>query len=311
MLARTASILTKCTNHFKPSSKLYSTMTTSKNEDQVTPINYVNPEITPSQDNSGQVNLKYGFGPMPSHLINKKIFYFDIDNCLYERSTKIHDMMQVKIHKYFKDSLNLNDEDAHNLHMNYYTTYGLAIEGLVRNHQVNALEYNSKVDDALDLKSVLSTNVELRELLQSIKQNGNYDYFWLITNAYKNHALRVVSFLGLGDLFDGLTYCDYSQFPIICKPMDKFFHKCLDVTNIDYKDVAVMKKQSFVDDSEINVKAAQRLGYGKVIHYIELDSDLENIKSKDNFNEYYGLGDNTDQSKIQIIRSILDLKTVL
>lgn len=291
-----------------------SKMTTSSMSNGVgSSLHYTNPEITPDPQNpvyNGQVNLKYGIGPLPEGLQNKKIFFFDIDNCLYERSTKIHDMMQVKIHEYFKANLKLSDEDAHKLHISYYTTYGLALEGLVRNHQVDALEYNSQVDDSLDLKSVLSYNPKLRQTLLDIKQNQDYDLFWLITNAYKTHALRVVSFLGLGDLFDGLTFCDYAQSPIICKPMDQFFFNTLKNVNIDYNDKQVMQKQSFVDDSEINVKAAHRLGFGLVIHYIEIDSDYEKIKSKSDFKEYYGNGDNSDKSKIQIIRSILELNKI-
>ncbi|KAK6456985.1 Haloacid dehalogenase-like hydrolase-domain-containing protein [Scheffersomyces xylosifermentans] len=286
-------------------------MTTSK-ADQPTPVHYNNPQIEHSEELPGTVvDLPFGFGPIPKDLANKKIFFFDIDNCLYNRSTQIHDLMQVKIHNYFKDNLSLDDETAHELHMNYYKTYGLAIEGLVRNHQVDALDYNSKVDDSLDLKSVLSYNSDLRKMLIALKETHKFDYFWLITNAYKNHALRVVSFLGVGDLFDGLTYCDYSKFPIICKPMDQFFYNCFKITQIDYTDSEVLAKQYFIDDSELNVKAAHKLGFGNVIHYVEVDEDYEKIVKKEDFAENYGKGDNTDKSKIRIIRDILDLPKVL
>lgn len=237
-------------------------------------MKYTNPEISDSRPGC-EVDLKYGFGPIPAELKNKKIFYFDIDNCLYQKSTKIHDMMQEKIHAYFKNHLRLNDEDAHSLHMNYYKTYGLALEGLVRNHKVDALEYNRLVDDSLDLKSVLSYNQPLRDMLIRIKQSHKFDHFWLLTNAYKNHALRVISFLGIGDLFEGLTFCDYSQFPIICKPMKPFFDKCLKITNVDDDHKLQVY---FVDDSELNVKAAAMYGWGTIIHYIELDKDYETLK---------------------------------
>ncbi|CAK7900918.1 suppressor of disruption of TFIIS [[Candida] anglica] len=263
----------------------------------MTGIEWTNPELQGSK--SAKVTLPFGFGPLPSK--NKRIFYFDIDNCLYERSTKIHDMMQVKIHDYFKNELSLDDDEAHKLHMTYYKTYGLAIEGLVRNHQVDALEYNAKVDDSLDLKSVLKPNQELRQVLIDIRNSGKFDYFWLITNAYKNHALRVVSFLGLGDLFDGLTYCDYSSFPIICKPMPKFFYNCLTTTGIDYSDKEVMSHQYFIDDSELNVKAAYDLGFGHVYHYVEIDSEFEALRKKDDYGKYYGA------DKISIVRHITEI----
>lgn len=284
---------------------------TSGDLEQRQPFVWVNPELKNEDFPGKTVVLRYGFGPVSSDLKNKKIFFFDIDNCLYQRSTRIHDMMQVKIHDYFKRNLNLSDDDAHRLHMTYYKTYGLALEGLVRNHDVDALEYNSQVDDALDLKSALNFNPALRDMLIKIKEHEDFDMLWLMTNAYKNHALRVISFLGLGDLFDGLSFCDYSKCPIICKPMKEYFHLSLLTAGIDYDDSSVMTKQSFVDDSEINVKAAFELGFGNVIHYVEIDSEFQNLKAKPDFYEYYGKGDNSDSNKIYIIRSILDLDSVL
>lgn len=261
-------------------------------------INWKNPEL--NDEVGSEVKLPYGFGPLPDK--NKKIFFFDIDNCLYERSTKIHDLMQVKIHQYFKDHLELDDASANELHMSYYKTYGLALEGLVRNHKVDALEYNSKVDDSLDLKSVLKANLKLRQLLIEIRKSGEFDYFWLVTNAYKNHAMRCISFLGLGDLFDGLTFCDYSKFPIICKPMKEYYYGFFDKTGIDYHNKEVMSKQYFIDDSEINCKAAFDLGMGHVFHYVEVDSEHEKLVSNDDFGKYYGKG------KITLVRHILDIE---
>ncbi|OBA19298.1 pyrimidine 5-nucleotidase [Metschnikowia bicuspidata var. bicuspidata NRRL YB-4993] len=270
-------------------------------------LTYNNPELEDVLFPGHQVYLKYGVGPLPENTGNKKIFLFDIDNCLYERSTRIHDMMQVKIHKYFKETLLLSDKDAHDLHLNYYRTYGLALEGLVRNHKVDAMEYNLKVDDALDLKLVLHFNPNLREMLMQIKNSGQFDMFWLVTNAYKNHALRVISFLGIGDLFDGLTYCDYSLNPIVCKPMKEFYYHCLRTIGIDSKDNSQTSRLYFVDDSEINVKAAYNLAFGRVFHYVEMDEEYETLKQKEDFEEYYGRGDNSDKAKIQIIRLILEL----
>lgn len=271
------------------------------------PVTYVNSELTAlEQAKPGRkVELPFGFGPLPEDHSDKTIFFFDIDNCLYPKSTRIFEMMQEKIHEYFKHNLQLNDEDAYRLHHNYYKTYGLAIEGLVRNHQVDALDYNSKVDDALDLHAVLRYDKPLRDTLLKVKQSGEFDYFWLVTNAYKNHALRVISFLGIGDLFDGLTYCDYAKFPIVCKPMKEYFLNVFDLTQLDYENKDVLAKQWFIDDSELNVKAAYDLGVGHVIHYVEHDEDIAKLKQKDDFTKYYG--DGATGSKIQILSNFSDL----
>lgn len=215
-----------------------------------------------------EVSLKYGEGPVPDAKHSDKVFFFDIDNCLYQRSTKILDLMQIYIHRYFKTHLNLTDQEAHQLHTEYYKTYGLAIEGLVRHHKIDALEYNKLVDDAIPLEKILQPNLKLRNMLLRLKKAGKIDRLWLFTNAYKNHAFRVIKLLGLGDLFDGVTYCDYAQFPIVCKPMAASF-------DIALKSAGCLRENAyFVDDSELNVNAADEFGWGKVMHYREYPEEV-------------------------------------
>lgn len=303
----------------RPGARVFSSQTTITNNTesetstpmtiphQTTPLEYTNPELDEHRQNQpgSRVHLKYGLGPIPQELRNSRVFLFDIDNCLYQRSTRIHDMMQEKIHQYFKHHLQLSDDQAQELHLSYYKTYGLALEGLVRNHSVDALEYNSEVDDSLDLKAVLSYNELLRDMLKAIRQSGQFDVLWLITNAYKNHALRVVSFLGVGDLFDGLTFCDYAESPIVCKPMKQFFDRCLHVINVDGNDANAKGRLSFVDDSELNVKAAFDQGFGHVFHYVEDEAEVSTLRLKPDFAAYYG------KNKITIVTDMLDLPAVI
>ena len=65
-----------------------------------------------------------------------EVLFVDLDNTLYPKSYKIHDMMSVKISEYFKNQFSLTHEEARNLHMKYYEQYGLALEGLVRHHKI-------------------------------------------------------------------------------------------------------------------------------------------------------------------------------
>ena len=109
------------------------------------------------------------------------------------------------------------------LHMKYYQDYGLAIEGLVRHHKVDALEYNRKVDDALPLDGLITPDPQLRELLEDLDRDNVKP--WLFTNAHITHGQRVVKLLGIQDMFEGITYCDYSKPSIICKPHAAMYDK--------------------------------------------------------------------------------------
>jgi pyrimidine and pyridine-specific 5'-nucleotidase len=77
--------------------------------------------------------------------------WFDIDNTLYSASTQISQAMGKKIHglsfhrvpscpiqlspDYFVN-LGLGEDEASELHLQYYKTYGLALAGLIRHHDV-------------------------------------------------------------------------------------------------------------------------------------------------------------------------------
>jgi pyrimidine and pyridine-specific 5'-nucleotidase len=50
---------------------------------------------------------------------------------------------------------------------------------------------------------------------------------WLFTNAYVTHGKRVVKLLKIDDLFEGMTYCDYSSEKFVCKPQTAMFDKVM------------------------------------------------------------------------------------
>ena len=117
----------------------------------------------------------------------------------------------------------MSEEEAKMLHRKYYIDYGLAIEGLVRHHKVNALDFNRKVDDALPLDGVITQDPELRKLLEDFDRTKIK--LWLFTNAHVTHAKRVVRLLGIEDLFEGITYCDYTKEKLLCKPHKEMYDK--------------------------------------------------------------------------------------
>lgn len=232
------------------------------NQEHLNSLTYPGSQITFEVDNKEN--------PEPDE--NLKVFFFDIDNCLYNRSTRIHDLMQESIHKYFKSQLKLEDEEAHRLHHTYYREYGLAIRGLVMFHGINALEYNRMVDDSLPLQDILKPDPALRRMLQALKRSGKVDKLWLFTNAYKNHGVRCVKLLGVADLFDGITYCDYAQRDtLICKPDVRAFERAKLQSGLgDYSNAW------FVDDSGNNIDQGIALGMRKCIHLVEDEVD-ENL----------------------------------
>ncbi|KAK3635368.1 putative suppressor of disruption of TFIIS [Elasticomyces elasticus] len=211
---------------------------------------------------SPSLNMANGTnGGLHNGAADQKTFFIDIDNCLYPKSYRIHDMMGQLIDDYFQNNLSLSKEEAFELHQRYYKDYGLAIEGLVRHHKVDPLEYNEKVDDALPLDDVIKPNPKLRRLLEDIDRSQVK--LWLFTNAYITHGRRVVRLLDLEDCFDGITYCDYGAEKLICKPRQEMYDKAMQEAG------ATDPAQCyFVDDSALNAEAGKAYGW-KSAHLVE------------------------------------------
>ena len=192
----------------------------------------------------------------------RPILFFDIDNCLYPRSSRVQDLMQELIDGYFVRHLSLPAHDAMLLHRKYYTDYGLAISGLVKHHKIDPVAYNREVDDALPLDEVLSRDEGLRELLGGVDRRKVK--LWLFTNAHITHARRVVRILGVEEFFEGITFCDYGKVPLLAKPHAEMFEKA-------EREAGALRGPRdcyFVDDSALNCRHAELRGW-TVVHKLE------------------------------------------
>ncbi|KAG8919881.1 hypothetical protein FRC01_001051 [Tulasnella sp. 417] len=208
---------------------------------------------------------------------SKYIVWLDIDNTLYPPSMKIHDLMAEKIYAYFR-SLDL---DAETLANRYYMDYGLALRGLIRHHQIefaleqrgsplsDPLDFDRKCDGALPLDDILKPNPDTIQLLKDFDREKTR--VWALTNAYKDHANRVLKVLGLSEHVEGVVFCDYPSPDFSCKPEPEFYQQALKQAGV--KDPS---KCYFIDDSLKNVVAAKKLGWGSCVLYRESTPDLSN-----------------------------------
>jgi len=205
----------------------------------------------------------YNMASKASRPDGRPVFFFDIDNCLYARSTRVQDFMQELIDDYFVRHLGLPPHEAINLHRRYYKEHGLAITGLVEHHQVDPIAYNREVDDALPLDNIIKPDAKLRRLLADMDKTKVK--LWLFTNAHITHGKRVVRLLGVEDMFEGITYCNYEQLPLVAKPHAKMFDRAESEAG-----AASSEQCFFVDDSLLNCGHAKARGW-TVAHKIEED----------------------------------------
>lgn len=160
----------------------------------------------------------------------------------------------MRSERYFVTHLELSLEDARELQNTYNIQYGLALEGLVRHHKIDPMEYNRLVDDALPLEKLIKPDPVARRLLMRIDRSEVC--LWLLTNAYRTHGQRVVRLLGLQDFFEGITFCDYARQPLICKPDPRSYLRAMADAGITDP-----SRCYFVDDSALNTSAASQMGW--------------------------------------------------
>ncbi|KAJ5107202.1 hypothetical protein N7456_003877 [Penicillium angulare] len=157
--------------------------------------------------------------------------------------------------------LSLGHRDATSLQEKYYREYGLVLKGLVRNHGIDPMVYNHEVDDAIPLDLLLGQDRRLQDLLKRLDVGKVKP--WLLTNAFINHADRVLKLLGVEEFFEGITYCDYGKAPIVCKPTQEMFKRAEQEAG-----VVIPGSCFLVDDSYQNCQSAHARGWN-AIHLAE------------------------------------------
>ena len=127
-----------------------------------------------------------------------KYWIFDLDNTLYSGDTKVFDQVDKKMSKYISDKLNVSIEEAKKIQKNYFHEYNTTLNGMIKNHQINADEFLEFVHDInIDfLKKDLKLEVELKKL------DGKKIIF---TNGSKKHAMNVTKKIGIQHCFDDIS----------------------------------------------------------------------------------------------------------
>ncbi|KAF5388122.1 hypothetical protein D9615_000489 [Tricholomella constricta] len=192
---------------------------------------------------------------------DRAVVWFDIDNTLYSASSRISHVMGHKIHAYFL-KLGLTHDEASELHLRYYTQYGLALRGLTRHHDIDPLDFDRQCDGSLPLEDMIQFDPSLRKLFEDIDRSKVR--VWALTNAYRPHAERVLRILQLDDLIDGLVYCDYRVENFSCKPEPEFYQLAMKQANISDP-----SKCYFIDDNRGNIDGARAQGWAKCVHFCE------------------------------------------
>ena len=198
-----------------------------------------------------------------------KYWLFDLDNTLYSAKTKVFDQVEKRMTQYVSNKLDVSMDKAKKIQKDYFYEYNTTLNGLIKNHKIDANEFLEFVHDInIDfLKKDLKLSEELKKL------GGKKMIF---TNGPKKHALNITQKIGIDQHFVDIFDIIDSNF--IPKPNMEPYKKLIEKHKID-PNLCV-----FVEDIARNLKPAYEMGMTTV--WIENDEPWARKFSDDNFINY-------------------------
>ena len=198
-----------------------------------------------------------------------KFWIFDLDNTLYSGNTRVFEQVDKKMTEYISKKLKVDKNEAKKIQKSYFHEYNTTLNGMIKNHKINAHEF---------LEFVHDINIDfLQKDLGLAKEIKKLDGIKIIfTNGSRKHALNVTKRLGVDQLFDDIF--DIVDCNFIPKPLVEPYKKLVEKHKIDPK-LCVL-----VEDIARNLKPAYEMGMKTV--WIENNEPWASKFSDSNFVNY-------------------------
>jgi putative hydrolase of the HAD superfamily len=123
----------------------------------------------------------------------------DLDNTLHDASHAAFGELHVAMADYIVDHLGVPADQAGALRERYWLRYGATLLGLVRHHGVRAAHFLDETHRMPGLEDRLRTSAHDRAALARLPGRK-----FILTNAPRAYAMRVLLALGLAPLVDGV-----------------------------------------------------------------------------------------------------------
>ena len=174
-----------------------------------------------------------------------KYWIFDLDNTLYSGDTKVFDQVDKKMSKFISEKLKVSIEEAKVIQKNYFHEYNTTLNGMIKNHKIDADEFLEFVHD-VDL-NFLKADKPLEREISNLEGKK-----FIFTNGSKAHVSNVTKRIGIEKLFDGVF--DIVESDFIPKPSIEPYKKIIEKFKIE------PQYSIFIEDIARNLKPAHELG---------------------------------------------------
>lgn len=179
--------------------------------------------------------------------------FFDLDDTLYPPGAGLWRTIKERMNIYMRERMGIPEDQIGTLREKYFMEYGTTLRGLQANHEIDTEDFLAFVHD-LPLQDYLTPNPILRDVIASLPTRN-----LIFTNADSAHADRVLTALGLRDLFD--TIVDVNAVAPYCKPMPRSFEIAMQIAGESDPSKCVM-----IDDIPRTTLAASEAGWFSILY---------------------------------------------
>jgi putative hydrolase of the HAD superfamily len=176
---------------------------------------------------------------------------FDLDDTLHDAGAAAMPGLQQAMNTYIQRELGLGESEAALLRRHYWLRYGATLLGLVRHHGVKPAHFLHHTHLLPGLEERLHAH---RADLHALARLPGRKY--ILTNAPRAYALRVLGALGATALFDGVLAIEDMQMfgHLRPKPDARMFRRLLARLRVPAAHCML------VEDTLVHQKAARRVG---------------------------------------------------
>lgn len=136
----------------------------------------------------------------------QRVWLFDLDDTLHDAGSAAMPQLVTAMTDYVAEHVGLSNDEATALRKAYWLRYGATLLGLVRHHGVQAPHFLHQTHLLPGLEDRLRAH---RPDLHALARLPGRK--WILTNAPRAYAMRVLQRLGMRRLFDGVLSIEDMQ----------------------------------------------------------------------------------------------------
>ena len=173
------------------------------------------------------------------------VWAFDLDNTLYPADCDLFAQIDVLMGRFISELLGIEPHEARKVQKDFFASHGTTLRGLMDYHHVKPADFLNYVHN-VDM-SPIPPNARLGRAIRALPGRK-----YVFTNADRTYAERVLTRLGIEDVFDGIFDVELAEYHP--KPREVAYDRFLDHFSVD------PKRAIMVEDMAKNLTPAHLRG---------------------------------------------------